>query len=74
MQTYLCIYKYIYIYMYVCIFDEMLFRTRHLLISLILNIHMLQVELGFGNGLVDDIFFVPGYDINGFVVAQVNLQ
>ena len=72
MQTYLCIYKYI--YMYVCIFDEMLFRTRHLLISLILNIHMLQVELGFGNGLVDDIFFVPGYDINGFVVAQVNLQ
>ena len=70
MQTYLCIY----IYIYVCIFYEMLFRTIHLLISLILNIHMLQVELGFGNGLVDDIFFVPGYDINGFVVAQVNLQ
>lgn len=31
-----------------------------------------EVELGFGNGLVDDIFFVPGYDINGFVVAQGN--
>ncbi|KAI7988148.1 Acetyl-CoA carboxylase 2 [Camellia lanceoleosa] len=29
-----------------------------------------QVELGFENGLVDDIFFVPGYDIRGFVVAQ----
>lgn len=31
-----------------------------------------EVELGFGNGLVDDIFFVPGYDIHGFVVAQGN--
>ncbi|KAA8549068.1 hypothetical protein F0562_000752 [Nyssa sinensis] len=29
-----------------------------------------EVELGFGNGIVDDIFFVPGYDIRGFVVAQ----
>ncbi|KAI7993915.1 Acetyl-CoA carboxylase 1 [Camellia lanceoleosa] len=29
-----------------------------------------EVELGFENGLVDDIFFVPGYDICGFVVAQ----
>ncbi|KAK7284568.1 hypothetical protein RJT34_19316 [Clitoria ternatea] len=31
-----------------------------------------QVELGFGNGIVDDVFFVPGYSINGFVVAQGN--
>lgn len=31
----------------------------------------LQVELGFGNGVVDDIFFVPGYSISGSVVAQV---
>ncbi|KAL5996451.1 hypothetical protein ACLOJK_026530 [Asimina triloba] len=31
-----------------------------------------EVELGFGNGIVDDIFFVPGYDIHGFVVAQGN--
>ncbi|KAI7984436.1 Receptor-like protein kinase ANXUR1 [Camellia lanceoleosa] len=29
-----------------------------------------EVELGFENGLVDDIFFVPGYDIRGSVVAQ----
>ncbi|XP_054800411.1 uncharacterized protein LOC129304687 [Prosopis cineraria] len=31
-----------------------------------------QVELGFGNGVVDDVFFVPGYSINGHVVAQGN--
>ncbi|GLT64134.1 hypothetical protein SLA2020_366440 [Shorea laevis] len=31
-----------------------------------------EVELGFGNGVVDDIFFVPGYDVHGFVVAQGN--
>ncbi|XP_031497491.1 uncharacterized protein LOC116262346 [Nymphaea colorata] len=31
-----------------------------------------QVELGFGNGVIDDIFFVRGYDINGFVVSQGN--
>lgn len=31
----------------------------------------MQVELGFENGVVDDIFFVPGYDIRGSVVAQV---
>uniref|UniRef100_A0A5B7C2M8 Putative nodal modulator 1 n=1 Tax=Davidia involucrata TaxID=16924 RepID=A0A5B7C2M8_DAVIN len=31
-----------------------------------------EVELGFGNGIVDDIFFVPGYDIRGYVVAQGN--
>lgn len=31
-----------------------------------------EVELGFGNGFVDDIFYVPGYDIHGFVVAQGN--
>lgn len=35
--------------------------------------HFLQVELGFENGIVDDIFFVPGYDLGGFVVAQVKL-
>lgn len=32
---------------------------------------LLQVELGFGNGLVEDLFFVSGYDIRGYVVAQV---
>ncbi|XP_068661556.1 uncharacterized protein [Aristolochia californica] len=31
-----------------------------------------EVELGFGNAVVDDVFFVPGYDIHGFVVAQGN--
>ncbi|KAJ8623402.1 hypothetical protein MRB53_031931 [Persea americana] len=31
-----------------------------------------EVELGFGNGAVGDIFFVPGYDIHGSVVAQGN--
>ncbi|KAI3940108.1 hypothetical protein MKW92_014647 [Papaver armeniacum] len=31
-----------------------------------------EVELGFGNGVVDDIFYVPGYNIEGFVVAQGN--
>ncbi|PSS14739.1 Nodal modulator 1 like [Actinidia chinensis var. chinensis] len=31
-----------------------------------------ELELGFGNALVDDIFFVPGYDIRGSVVAQGN--
>ncbi|XP_019421865.1 PREDICTED: nodal modulator 1-like isoform X4 [Lupinus angustifolius] len=30
-----------------------------------------QVELGFGNVVVDDVFFVPGHSISGFVVAQV---
>ncbi|KAK1574965.1 hypothetical protein Q3G72_001403 [Acer saccharum] len=31
-----------------------------------------EVDLGFENGVVDDIFFVPGYDIRGSVVAQGN--
>ncbi|XP_027099594.2 uncharacterized protein [Coffea arabica] len=31
-----------------------------------------EVELGFGNSLVDDIFFISGYDIRGYVVAQGN--
>ncbi|XP_021279934.1 nodal modulator 1 [Herrania umbratica] len=31
-----------------------------------------EVELGFQNGVVEDIFFVPGYDIQGSVVAQGN--
>ncbi|KAG9457834.1 hypothetical protein H6P81_002342 [Aristolochia fimbriata] len=31
-----------------------------------------EVELGFGNGVRNDVFFVPGYDIDGFVVAQGN--
>ncbi|KAL3825876.1 hypothetical protein ACJIZ3_021905 [Penstemon smallii] len=30
-----------------------------------------EVELGFDNGVVDDIFFASGYDIRGSVVAQV---
>lgn len=32
---------------------------------------IMQVELGFGNGVVDDIFYASGYDIRGYVVAQV---
>ncbi|KAM0954506.1 putative carboxypeptidase-like, regulatory domain superfamily, immunoglobulin-like protein [Dioscorea sansibarensis] len=31
-----------------------------------------EVELGYGNAAVNDIFFVSGYDISGFVVAQGN--
>lgn len=31
----------------------------------------MQVELGFHNGVVDDIFYASGYDIRGHVVAQV---
>ncbi|KAL3649360.1 hypothetical protein CASFOL_005763 [Castilleja foliolosa] len=31
-----------------------------------------EVELGFDNGVVDDIFFASGYDIRGHVVAQGN--
>lgn len=31
-----------------------------------------EVELGFENGEVDDIFFVPGNEIHGLVVAQGN--
>ncbi|EEF47245.1 carboxypeptidase regulatory region-containingprotein, putative [Ricinus communis] len=31
-----------------------------------------EVHLGFENGIVDDIFFVPGYDLHGYVVAQGN--
>ncbi|KAK2968332.1 hypothetical protein RJ640_021721 [Escallonia rubra] len=31
-----------------------------------------EVELGFNNGVVDNIFFVPGYNICGSVVAQGN--
>lgn len=41
--------------------------------SLFLIMGFLQVELGFENGIVDDIFFVPGYDLRGHVVAQVKL-
>ncbi|CAA7388395.1 unnamed protein product [Spirodela intermedia] len=31
-----------------------------------------EVNLGFGNALVDDIFFVSGYDIRGSVMSQGN--
>ncbi|KAE9598205.1 hypothetical protein Lal_00003964 [Lupinus albus] len=31
-----------------------------------------QVELGFGNVVVDDVLFVPGYSIDGLVVSQGN--
>lgn len=31
----------------------------------------LQLQLRFENGIVADIFFVPGYDIQGSLVAQV---
>lgn len=29
------------------------------------------MDLGFGNIIIDDIFFVPGYNIHGYVVSQV---
>lgn len=32
----------------------------------------MQVELGFGNSIVNDFFYVSGYDVRGFVVAQVS--
>lgn len=32
----------------------------------------MQVELGFGNSIVNEIFYVAGYDVRGFVVAQVS--
>lgn len=28
------------------------------------------MELGFGNMVVDDIFYVPSYDMDGLVVSQ----
>nr|CAD1833216.1 unnamed protein product [Ananas comosus var. bracteatus] len=31
-----------------------------------------EVNLGFGNVVVDDVFFAAGYDLHGFVVAQGN--
>ncbi|KAA0046704.1 nodal modulator 3 [Cucumis melo var. makuwa] len=31
-----------------------------------------EVELGFGNSIVNDFFYVSGYDVRGFVVAQGN--
>ncbi|CAL9068218.1 uncharacterized protein LOC135581844 [Musa acuminata AAA Group] len=31
-----------------------------------------EVNIGFGNAVVDDVFFVRGYDLQGFVVAQGN--
>ncbi|KAF8394679.1 hypothetical protein HHK36_020896 [Tetracentron sinense] len=31
-----------------------------------------EVDMGFGNDVVNDIFFAPGYNIHGFVVAQGN--
>ncbi|KAK6155294.1 hypothetical protein DH2020_009542 [Rehmannia glutinosa] len=33
-----------------------------------------EVELGFDNGVVDDIFFASGYDIRGYVVAQIECK
>ncbi len=30
-----------------------------------------QVELHWGNGKVDDVFFVAGYNLEGSVVSQV---
>ena len=41
------------------------------MLTIFLTLCFSQVELGFGNGVVDNIFFVPGYSISGFVVAQV---
>lgn len=32
---------------------------------------IVQVELGFHNAVLDDIFYASGYDIRGYVVAQV---
>ncbi|KAL3685292.1 hypothetical protein R1sor_003314 [Riccia sorocarpa] len=31
-----------------------------------------EIELGWGNGVVDDMFFIAGYDIDGSVVSQGN--
>ncbi|KAK4337842.1 hypothetical protein RND71_042329 [Anisodus tanguticus] len=31
-----------------------------------------EIELGFENKIVDDFFFIPGYDIRGYMVAQGN--
>ncbi|KAG6575758.1 Nodal modulator 1, partial [Cucurbita argyrosperma subsp. sororia] len=31
-----------------------------------------EVELGFGNSIVNEFFYVTGYDVRGFVVAQGN--
>lgn len=31
-----------------------------------------EVNLGFENAVVNDIFFIPGYDLHGFVVSQGN--
>ncbi|KAH6758040.1 Carbohydrate-binding-like fold [Perilla frutescens var. hirtella] len=31
-----------------------------------------EVEVGFDNGVIDDIFYASGYDIRGYVVAQGN--
>ncbi|KAF5745936.1 putative carboxypeptidase regulatory region-containingprotein [Tripterygium wilfordii] len=31
-----------------------------------------EVELGFKNAVIDDVFYIPGYDIHGFVTAQGN--
>lgn len=48
------------------------FSIYYKLVKTVSNVGLLmQVELGFGNGLVDDIFFISGYDIRGSVTAQV---
>ena len=33
----------------------------------------LEIELGFGNLVEYDIFYVPGYDMDGLVVSQGNV-
>ena len=59
---------------FVSLFSLIIHLMRlHIVLSIFLMLCFSQVELGFGNGVVDDIFFVPGYSIGGFVVAQVML-
>ena len=55
------------------IFYNVLFQICDSLILLtIVKRGSLEMELIFGNIVVDDIFFVPSYDINGLVVSKGN--
>lgn len=42
-------------------------------VFVVINGKYVQVELGFGNRELHDIFFVTGYEVSGFVVSQVVL-
>lgn len=45
--------------------------TDVIIILISYTLHVIQVDLRFGNVVADDVFFVSGYDIYGTVVAQV---